>query len=68
MKSSDNKCAVWVRVRRKEGDFAFLQVSLGLLFAHGCLLQLTPGVDKLLRLENLIGAPPPPHAATGPKK
>ena len=54
-------------VEKEEGDFAFLQGSLGPLFAHGCPLQLTPGVDKLPRLETLIGAPPP-QTATAPKK
>ena len=45
-----------MRPGEKLDDFAFLQGSLGLLFADGSLLQRTPGVDKLPRLETLIGA------------
>ena len=52
---------------KEEGDFAFLQGSLGLLFAHGCPTATNTGVDKLPRLETLIGAPPP-QTATAPKE
>ena len=52
---------------KEEGDFAFLQGSLGLLVAHGFRAATNTGVDKLPRLETLIGAPPP-QTATAPKK